>query len=354
MDEPIRCILRSLLGSTLRIYLLCVATLGVYSLRWYYRAAREHSGRNSTDAAFWALASTAAPFASLFLYDFVAQAGRRLEREGGRAPTAWVAAALQLVLAGGLVLSPLRSLWLPGFVLFPIPIAIAHAQLEGVARSRRAVVAGNSDAAAGEAPPRLRRFGRLVGHVAVLLLGAPLLWLVATELDASGMRMLRAQARDGAVLGTQAGYSLQLESKSWRLLDAGTVGDEESDLELATEDLRSWVVVYVHDTDGRIDDIVDQRRLLIEEGTTLTEFDERRFFLPDGDLLPASLARYSVGGSPLTRGYYTVMTARLEDGIVEVVGYSDMEEVEAEVATLVSSLSPRARPRAERSAEQGT
>lgn len=314
------------MGSILWTYLLCLASFGVYALVWVYRNARGFAQLDRAAATAWALGSVAAPVACAVLYALGRRAQESLARRGGRALAPWLAPALHAAIASLLLLTPLRALWTPVWLLLPLPLLLVHAQI------RRTQPSG----------PPVRR-GRRAVEVAVVLLGLPAVGLAAYRLDEPSARLLLAPGEGGVVRGIAADYRLTLGDDSWRRVEPGTISDGDADLELMSRDRQSWIVVYAHGPDLSLDAIVDARRQLIASGESLQDFEERRFLLPVPDTLPTSLARYRVGANRLTRAEYVVLTARLAASFVEVMGYTVAPASQSErLVSLVSTLRPGA------------
>ncbi|MGH0032964.1 MAG: hypothetical protein ACQGVC_24495 [Myxococcota bacterium] len=310
-------------------YLLCVATCGGYALFWIYCRAKDVAGRDRAGAAAWALGSIAAPVACLVLYDLASRA-----RTGAPAnPLATLfPAALHAAIALVLLLSPISGFVAPAVSLMPIPLSLVAYRLDRARRQGAAHAIPTPDE-----PPAVWRRVLAVGTVVV---GLPLSGWLAYLTDSQGASVLLG-GRDDVATGTKAAYTLTIGDPRWRSIAPGTIGDEDADLELMSDDLLSWVIVYVHPPDSPIDAIVDGRRDIVRANESLTGMRERRYFLSQREPLPASLARYDVGGNAFTRARYLVLTAVLDDGVVEVVGYASGTPEETDsLDAIVSSLQP--------------
>ncbi len=292
----------------LRVYLLCLATFGLYGLYWVYRNARDVARRDPSDALAWALGFLAAPIACAILFE-LPRASQRLENPRARAGWAsWVSAGLYGVLSSLLLIGPLSMFWSPIWLVLPIPLAIVAWQ---VARSPR-VDPGPMD--------RSRR-GARIAQAAAVLVGVPIVAWASFEIDGPSLRYLLASQRVDVVAGSHLPYEFEVTDRSWRRVPPGTIGDETADLELITSDRQSWFVVYTHGPKADIDSVVDVRRSMIEaEG--LESFVERRYMASDESLVPVSLAQYRLGATQLVETEFLVLTAKLEGGIVEAVGFT--------------------------------
>jgi len=298
-------------------YLVCVASFGIYALVLIYRHARDFAQRDRASALSWSLGSLAAPIACAVLHELSRTAARD-RADGIRTRLAvWVPCSLHGAIAAILLTTDLSALWTPVWIAMPISIVIVDAQIR---RARRRSPL--------EAPPTVtaapRRLWPRVAQGLTVVLGLPIVVLIALEADESSIGLLWIRADDGVLHSASGAFALTTSGGKWHRVEPGTVGDDDSEIEVMSTDQQSWVVGYQRSSDYQIDTLVDMRRNLITESMSLQEIDERRFLPRPEAPLPASIAHYRTHTNVFSRGEYVVLTARLPDGVVELVGFTSM------------------------------
>jgi hypothetical protein len=135
-----------------------------------------------------------------------------------------------------------------------------------------------------------------------------------------------------------------LPSSNWRRVGSGYLGDDSA-LELIGPGTDTWLVAYVDgDPTSSIDNTVSVRRQLLSMDDTLRALEERRYLLEGADLTPVSLARYTLGSSYLDHSVVLVMTAEVEETVVELIAHtSSPTQYEEEINRLLESLTTESR-----------
>lgn len=124
-----------------------------------------------------------------------------------------------------------------------------------------------------------------------------------------------------SVAGPSGLYTLQLPDRPWVRVSPGTIGDDDSDLELYGETVETWAVVYAEcGTNHTMDGLVESRRDTIREWLTNMIVSEERRILR-GPFTPISHARYS-GRDPTLGGenIYWVSVVVTDHARIEVIG----------------------------------
>jgi hypothetical protein len=319
--------------SLLALYLLGAFTGGLYLNYWTYgvvKATRERSAGSAGPLAA-ALGSAVVPVQAALLFDLYRQSrARRGLATGGWpcSPPALLAIAIFLTLT----LLPWRSLWTPLWLLAPLPFLLVQSSI-------------NRETGVLALP--LRNWN-LLAHGLVGLIGVAATVAVAYFYDLPAARLASHRSLEAGepISGSSALYALRLTETGWRRTSPGTLGGEDSELELVSSDESSWVISYVHAARERtLHDTVASRRAVIRETGELEAFDEVRRFATGSDLIPISIARYQIASPALLRKNFLVYTAAIGERVVEIIGFSSSRSGWEAVRTSIESVeltSPRA------------
>jgi hypothetical protein len=135
--------------------------------------------------------------------------------------------------------------------------------------------------------------------------------------------------------GDKGGYELRIPTGEWSKVAPGTLNPEsQADLELVRSGYSAWL--SVKRTSGsamRIEQFVYGRRSQFLAGGA-THYRERRFFLANDHLVPASLARYRNGSQ-----IFLILTALKGQLAIEVLGLVQRGRgVETELLEILESV----------------
>jgi hypothetical protein len=285
-----------------RLYLLAVASFGLYLPYWILRAARDlgddRDGRWTP--AWFALGSLAAPLCALLLLD--------LGRRGGAGRTAGWAALLYAGLAAALLVAPARELWSPAWLALPIPFVwVQHA----ANRARRA------RGAAGAPGP--------AGHPAEWLLvaaGLPAALAAGWLLDGPRLRLDLAPDLDPGTVVVEPGgrFELTVPSSFWRRAEPVAAGDRGADLAFVASDGSARLLAYAHARPpATLDGVVAARREAILASGWPQELREKRTFLPGDAFALGSRAEYRLTTFAGESLGVRVNTIELDGAVVEAV-----------------------------------
>jgi hypothetical protein len=296
--------------SLLAIYVMSLVTMGAYLVYWTHRTVRTTSPDPILRAhpVGTAVGSIATPVQAAVLYDLLrASFERRSAVDPAR--TALVAPVLSISIGALLLLGEWRVLLLPGLLLWPMPHLRVQASI-------------NRESAARRVEPSLSHW--LVGIGAAIVGAAGLAgWVWTVDLPAA-RDLLAPTLEGGASVASESGrFGLRLPAGRWQRLAPGTLGDDDADLELQSEDGESWIIAYVEpSSETTLDSTVATRRQMIREESELTDYREVRSFAEGSDHVPMSIAEYTPAAGPLFQEKYVVYTAGLEDAVVEIISYS--------------------------------
>ncbi len=295
-----------------RFYLLCLATLGLWVPIWVRRRAQA-DGEGREDPArlwLWPIASLFTPLAMVLLFEFARSDREALRQHGSSAINPWGPALLHGAVLLLLLFAPEPTLWLPVWLLFPLPFVWVQHQ-----RNRRIALAGEGDGPVG---------GRTRLQWATVACGLPLAAALAWWIDGDTLMVMASPAeRVGALLTGAAGlYTVEAPRDGWRVVKSGTFGDDDSDIEIVAPSGDSWAVGYVvSGPDETLDSRVSVRRSAIRAEATLGNYKESRHFLPESDFIPMSLALYEQEALGVRRAY-AVLTVELDEALIEIVGFT--------------------------------
>lgn len=292
-----------------RLYVAAAGTFCLYLTVWTYRTARQYGFDKEYrhTPVWWAIGTLISPVAACVLFEF----NRRARAFTGRPrPAAGPALALvALSLAWGF--TPLGHYVLAIPILGPLPFLAVQRNINRTARQGIATTH----------PPRPLRVPLAVGAV----LGLPVLAMIGWWVDLPTFDMEMAQRLTGGarVVGRSEVYGLTMPTTDWRELSPGTIGDPESDMELVGPGFDTWVVIYTTPTtENDLESAIGIRReMIFAEGTT-AGYKERRYFLSDEELFPVSFATYRVSFGVAGLSEYQVLTAELEDHVIEILGHT--------------------------------
>jgi hypothetical protein len=318
-----------------RFYWFAIGTLGIYLMIWVYRTAkRSWGGRpRSSTPVWWAFGCLAPPACVALLFEFKRRAREELQIAG--LSKVGAAGAPALLYVGILLIgahSPLKD-FMPMLVfLLPLPFLM-------VQRAINRIHAVNAQPAA-QTPRQVHPMewiGASFGTVALALL---VWWNVPSLLQ---IFALRPEAGT-TISGASGLFSVTLPSDTWRVVDPGTIGDNISDLELIGPGVESWLIAYTNDRRQiNFEAVIDNRRLTLAESSTLISLTESRRFLDGSELIPISLVDYEVKQVLQGTSSYVVLTAQMEEQIIEVIGYSTEPDLYLdEVRELALSFVPAA------------
>jgi hypothetical protein len=176
-------------------------------------------------------------------------------------------------------------------------------------------------------------------------LGLPLVLYFAAVNDFPLVSSLLKPTRAGQRLAIEGSPAqVVLPSSNWRRVGSGYLGDDSA-LELIGPGTDTWLVAYVDgDSAGSIDNTVAVRRQLLAVDDTLRALEERRYFLEGADLTPVSLARYTLGSSYIDHSVILVMTAEIDETVVELIAHTSSPiQYEDEINRLLESLTTESR-----------
>lgn len=308
--------------AVLWLYLKCVATFGVYTGIWAYRAARRHAGVDRGLAIAWGFGFFALPIGSAVLLAIARGERRRL----GEAPRAvdWIGPGLHFLVCALWLLPIVQTLWAPYWLLLPLSACAVHAQL------RHAPHGSNADAPS---------MGVRVAKGLAVMAGVGFVAFATHTIEGNRIALLGAQQGSASVMWPEGGYRFDMPLSGWSRVSPGINGDEDAELEMLSHDELSFVVTYAHSNQLSLDSLVDQRRDVIAFAVTDMEVSEKRFFHDPKSAFASSFARYQVGSNFATRGAYRVLTRRTRDKTIEVIGYTSGDESKvAELEDIVTSL----------------
>jgi hypothetical protein len=136
-------------------------------------------------------------------------------------------------------------------------------------------------------------------------------------------RIRPLQSAGATVAGVSDTFHVTIPGSGWRRLGPGTLGDEDSDLELRGPGAETWLVCYkLSGSDTNLHIAVDNRRTLLFSDGEPSGFDEHRFFLEGSELVPVSVVSYEIDYGLGSEGVFYVLTAETDDHVLEVVGYT--------------------------------
>lgn len=285
------------------VYLLGVASGGLYLLLWIARIARDLGAADSHPRRpiGWALGSLAPPVGFCVLHELAdrADAGR-IGPGGFRWP-----ALLYAALESGLFLS--EAPWIVGALLRPLPaLWIQHAWNRERDRVQAATPIGR--------PP-----SRALG-VAVTAFGAALLCLQVWISDVPQIRRWQATAlaADALVEAPDGTFQIRIPTDGWRRSDPETLGDGQAILTLLGPAEGVEVYIFRHAAESDLDTVVDRRRALLRNEGNLVSAREERSFVEGPVLRARSLAVYRTDEISATQSL-VVLTSVDDATAVELV-----------------------------------
>jgi hypothetical protein len=304
-----------------RLGLLLLATFGVYSFVWFWRAGRvsNQRGYGGPHPAWWSVAGWIAIIGPVALFRLGERAVAAGNDRGRHVPNLATAAAALAIVAGVLSNDGVTPLMSAGLVFFVPSLLVQH----------------QFNRAAPDHPPK--PMGRPALVATVLCAGA--VALLTGWTDAEYLRGYLGEQTSSGQQIAGPGYHLQ-PGPGWALVEPGTYGDD-SDFELQAVGTDGFVVTYTHDATLGLDDVVDYRKQLVMEEDAGIRVRERRTYLKtdpkQGDFV-SSIARYEtddVFGSEVMM-VHTISGPGL---VVEIVGWTnDLERNERMVERAIKSL----------------
>ena len=218
----------------LMLYWLAVATFGIYLPFWVYRFSRAAGAtdRERWRGIAWAFGVLAPPACWGILREF-----QRLALESGPGRGRWlrsveVPAALYLVLLVLAGLSPLRHFILTPLFLLPIPFVLVQHSA-----NRAGAVSVDVDRPRRRVP----LWQWIVAPIGTVLVAA-IVWF---ESPAAFQRLRPYVARGAEISGSSQVFRLTVPGDRWRRVTPGTIGDPDSDLELAGPGADTWLIAFV-------------------------------------------------------------------------------------------------------------
>jgi hypothetical protein len=297
-----------------RLYWFALGTLGIYIPIWVCRTAkRSWGGRPPSDTPiWWAFGSLAPPACAAILIEFKRRACAELKSAGiAKIGTAGAPAILYFIILLIGTYSPLSGFVPTLLFLLPLPFLMVQSTINQI----HAVSAAPAARPTRQVHP-VEWIGASFGTTALALI----VWIYAPAL----LPIFAPRHGAGATISSVSGhFTVTLPSDNWRVVNSGTLGDEESDLELIGPGVESWIIAY--NLDRRQIDFeltIDNRRGECTAGGKLTSLKESRRFLDGPDLIPISIAEYEVHAGLLGTWSCVVLTAQLEERIIEIIGYS--------------------------------
>lgn len=299
-----------------RLYLYGLASLGLYWAFWIYRtaAALDPGERRRVKHLGWALGAAFPVFGCLVLFELGRLARqRRSRRRRGRDPGGLLPAIWLGLVACVLWVTPLRWVFTAHLLFLTLPFLTVQATVNA------AHLAGGEPVPAG--PWWTRWWVALPATIAGLAASA---WVYRT-VDREAYSFAATVTTPGReALRSKSGRFELVPPRGWIGVAPGTVGSEDSDLELSRFDRTAWLVAYVRPAAGEgLGATVAARRALIGAEGTLRDFTEGRAFLHWGEYDPLSVATYWM--VPRSgQGVYRVATALVDGQIFELVGWSQL------------------------------
>ncbi len=309
-----------------RLYGYAVASFGLYLPFWAYRLARAHGCRKWSVKAAWALGSLVPPVAAALLYEFngpprddtpsdeapsdEAPSDDPLTPAARDSPRRAPPALLLLLLLAVCSFSPLSGFYLAPLFLLPIAFAWVQSTINRLARA--------SGLPGKTAVAPMRWWNWAAASIGGLLL------VVALWYETPGfLRQLRKIEADAVVASDSDRFELTVPSQHWRRVEAGTIGDDDSELELTGPGAETWAVAYLRPrSETDLDNVIaDRKSMLFASGKPL-DYRETRRFLAGSDFVPVSTADYELDFGLGTEGFYVVLTAETEDQVIELITYT--------------------------------
>jgi hypothetical protein len=307
------------------IYLLTVATGGLYLAYWVYQLTRalDIDREHRRTPWFWGVAALCPLLGWLLLYQLCCYVQRSLPDARLQPKAMALAYAAFAVL---LALPPVRACWSFGIVVLPLPWFLLQLEVNRLAPKAQ----------------RVTPAWRWAVRWAVIAAGLVAVSAISYTQDMPEVRAALAQVAlttDGvAIAGTPVRF--KLPSRDWRIARPGTRGDASAALELTGPTPATWLVAYVHEgSQTSLGDRVDLRRSLVSGDATLDRFEERRFFLQTWPTRVASRAIYGVKNGPLQYDLFAVATIALDTGTVEIIAHSERgEKHESALLAIIDSV----------------
>ncbi len=311
-----------------QVYVFALASFGLYLPYWTWRQAKRATSEDGNWATpyFWALGAMMPPVAWAILYDLGREAVAKREPGRWRVP-AGLPAALTLIISILGIIGPLQTTVVGWLVLAPLPFAMVQGMLNG---------------SSIETLPLSRRSGGLrVVAVVGTVVGIAAFVGSAYFLDGQALSRWGAAtiAADSVVAGDSDAYELRIPNRGWKRLASGTFAEDGADLELGGPGQLTWVIVYVEDPrEIDIDSTVSFRRQEVFATGTPAGYEEQRYFLDEDTFAPVSVVDYRVTFPLTPPDYYVVLTTRVNDALIEVIGYTGEPHRTEELRELVLSL----------------
>ncbi len=293
--------------SALFVFLASAASLGLYNCWWVFDLVRRRPETSLLCSHPRALGwiSVAPVMVALVIHRALIE----FDDEEGRKTAGRLLVPLAMGVASfGLGLSAAGELLTSSAVLLALPVAWTQSRINGHAR------------ASVETTSHRGRVAGLVG-LALALGGFVLLaWSVdrGTLAELRSVALLggeRVQANDGSL-------SIRSPGSGWALVPSGTIGEEDSLIELAGPQGVSWLIVYAFPRQESLQDLAYGRRAAIFESAKPSSVSEKIVYADDETLERGLRGSYEFGDSALIDELFDVWIVESGPRVVEMIAYT--------------------------------
>lgn len=304
----------------LHVLLLMCASFGTYAGFWIWGAARKlRAYQPAMLHPFWWLASLGLGLTALASLPTLGSRIQSVKPETGQRSASWF---LGIPYVLGSMTINLEFLIALSLFLVAIPLLLLQGKLNRSSDSE---------------PLRLT-----ARHWVLLVIGLPLFALAIWNEGPIYRAWLSPGVERGELLTTPDGFlEFRMKEDHWARVEPGSIGDEDSILEMQDRFTNSFIIVFRYDNNLSLDQVVRARISILREAETLANLEEERRF--DDAEMPryvVSKLRAETERTPLeAASTYATTTVKSGSSVYEVVGFGTGMRT-SEVPTAVHAFRP--------------